>query len=454
MSPRGAVLPRRALLGAPVLLAPPARADAPFTGADLLLVVLADLHSAGERAAAALGAVDAALAANRRAEALVVLNGDVFERGNAVALRSGGVADWAFLAALRRRAPVVLNLGNHEAALLDDMAEVVRRAAALDLIVLSTLRDRRTGRELAPASATLPLRGGRALRLVGLATAEAATYRAAARDTLEMPDPVEWGRANLPGLLAGADAAVVLSHAGIAADRDLLPLLPDGALLVGGHEHLRLLHAEGATRLVHPGSWNRFVVLAGLGFTPGGPRLSIRQVAVEPGVAEDPRHAATWREVLGDHAAPEDREVVLRLPRALPLAEGARRAAAAIGTATGAAFGVVNHTNFGTGLPGGEVTRLAWDAFLRFDGPLVRGSADRDAVEAMTPRLNQDAELPLAARIGDFAYAAPPPAPGALGATGWVRMNTARYLGGPVAFQPVAGVMLKEAVAAALRASP
>jgi 2',3'-cyclic-nucleotide 2'-phosphodiesterase (5'-nucleotidase family) len=450
-------LPRRALLAlAPMLALPPAHADAPITGADLLLVVMSDLHSAGERGAAALGAVDAALAANGGAQAVILVNGDVFERGNAVALRSGGAADWAFLGALRRRAPVVLNIGNHETALADDLAEVVRRARAADLLVLSNLRDRRTGAAFADASAEIPLRNGRRLRLVGIATAEAMTYRQVVRETLEIPEPAAWARANLPGLLPGADMAVVLSHAGVAADRAILPLLPDGTLLVGGHEHLRFVHAEGATRYLHTGSWNRFVTLVGVGFGGAVPALTIRQVAVEPDVAEDPAQAATWREVLAAHSAAEDREVVLRLPRALPLGDAARRAAAAVAAATGSAAGLLGHTGFGTGLPAGDVTRLAWDAFLRFDGALFAAEADAAALAAMAPRLNQDAEVPLAARIGDFAYAnVLPAAPARIAANGWVRANAARFLGTEaLRFEPAPGLMLKPVVAAALRANP
>jgi 2',3'-cyclic-nucleotide 2'-phosphodiesterase (5'-nucleotidase family) len=449
---------RRPLLlaGLGLAAAPPARADAPITGADLLLVVMSDLHSAGERAASALGVVDAALAANRGAQAVILINGDVFERGNAVALRSAGAADWAFLGALRRRAPVVLNIGNHETALTNDLAEVVRRARAADLLVLSNLRDRRTGAPFAEASAEIPLSSGRRLRLVGIATAEAATYRQVVRETLEMPDPAAWARANLPGLLQGADMAVVLSHAGVAADRAILPLLPDGALLVGGHEHLRFTHAEGATRYLHTGSWNRVVSLVGVGFGAGAPALTLRQVAVEPGVVEDAAHAATWREVLAAHSAPEDREVILRLPRPLLLPEAARRAAAAVAAATGSAAGLLGHTGFGAGLPGGDVTRLAWEAFLRFDGALFAAEADAAALSTMAPRLNQDAEVPLAQRIGDFAYADTlPAAPARLAANGWVRANAARFLGTEaLRFEPAPGLMLKPIVAAALRANP
>jgi 2',3'-cyclic-nucleotide 2'-phosphodiesterase (5'-nucleotidase family) len=445
---------RRALLALPGLaLLPQARADQPFPGADLLVLAMSDLHSAMERAAAALGVVDAALAANRGVPVLVAINGDVFERGNVVALRSAGAADWAFLAALRRRAPVVLNIGNHETALLDDLAEVVRRAQALDIQVVTNLRDRRDGRGFAPAAFELPLPGGRRLTVVGIATDEAATYRPAARAPIEMPEPAGWARDNLPGLLANADAALVISHAGVAADREMLPLLAPGTLLLGGHEHLRFTHAESSIRYVHTGSWNRFVTLAAFHLGGDTPRIALREVAVEPGVAEDAAHAALVRDLMAAHLTPAEREVLFRLPAALPLGEAARRASAAMGDAAGAATGLIGHTTFGTGLPAGDVTRFAFDAFLRFDGAVFRGEADRDALAAIAARANQDGELPLDRRIGDFAYAAAlPDGPALLASNDWIRLNARRYLGtAAIRFEPMPGVMLKAAVAEAFR---
>jgi 2',3'-cyclic-nucleotide 2'-phosphodiesterase (5'-nucleotidase family) len=369
-----------------------------------------------------------------------------------VALRSGGAADWAFLAALRRRAPVVLNLGNHETALLDDMAETVRRAEAADLLVVSNLRDRRTGRPFAPAATELPLPGGRRLVLAGIATDEAMTYRQVVRDTLDIPGPAGWARANLPGLLAGADAAVVLSHAGVAADREILPLLGPGTLLLGGHEHLRFGLAANGVRYLHTGSWNRFVTIAAFGLGPAR-AIEAVEVAVEPGADEDPAHAALVREVLAAHLTAGEREVLFTLPRALPLGEAARRASAAMGGATGAATGLIGHTSFGTGLPAGEVTRFAFDAFIRFDGPLFRGDADAAALAAIAPRANQDGDLPLDRRIGDFVYAAALPAAAApVASNGWVRLNARRFLGTEaIRFEQVPGTMLKAVVAEALR---
>jgi len=429
---------RRALPG---LLALPGLGRA--QGAGPRLVLLSDLHSAQEGAAALLGAVARAVAGR---PAAILINGDVFERGNVVALRSGGALDWALLGRLRALAPVVLNLGNHETALLDDMAETVRRARALDLVVLSNLRDRRSAAPFAEASLRITL-GGRRLVVAGIATDEIMTYRAPVRPTLDIPAPAEWGRAELPALLAAAEIPVVLSHAGVVADRAFLPALPDGTLLVGGHEHLRFVHAAGRTRYVHTGSWNRFAVLAD--WDAAG--WSLSELPLRPGENEDAAHARAVAEAMAAHLTPAEREVLGSLPRPLPLGEAARFATRAIAAAAQGTTGAMAHTSFGNGLPAGPVTRFAFDAFLRFDGPLFRGEAGEAALAALAARANQDGEVPLGQRVGDFAHA-DPLAAGAFAVNGWVRLNALRYLGqAEIAFAEVPGLRVKQVVAEALR---
>ena len=59
----------------------------------------------------------------------ILLDGDTLEYGNIVARRSAGAVDFAMFAALARRAPTVLNLGNHEPEFYD-LADTVRRVDA------------------------------------------------------------------------------------------------------------------------------------------------------------------------------------------------------------------------------------------------------------------------------------------------------------------------------------
>ncbi|HZH27321.1 MAG TPA: metallophosphoesterase [Azospirillaceae bacterium] len=440
---------------APLLFAP-ARLGAAQSGPDLIVVILSDLHSGYDRAAPTLAALDGMLALYRGVPALIVINGDVFERGNTVALRTEGLVDWAFLAALRRRAPVVLNIGNHEGALADDLVHVVASADAADLLVVSNIVDRRVGLPFASARVRLAL-GGRTVHVVGLATDDASAYREPVRGTLDLPAPVAWAEANLAGALAGAQFGIVLSHAGVAADRRILDRVPDGTLVVGGHDHLSLVHGHGRTRYLHTGSWNRQLTVAGIGFQGGRPEIALLQVPVDAAAPGDKEMAALVRETMARHLTQSEREVLGRLPAAMDLSAAARFLARSVAAAAGGQVGLINHTNLGTGLPAGQVNRHAFDAFVRFDGSLFKAEVDGDTLRRILARANQDADTPLDLRTGDFVYANEVPAAPAPEArygivtTGWVRQNAGRYLGrDDIAFTEVPNARLKAVAAQAL----
>lgn len=431
----------------PLMPAPTARAATP---ADFRLVLLADLHSAYERLAQLLAAVDAV----RKADAtptLVVINGDVFELGNAVASRSKGEADWAFLARLAAGGPVVLNIGNHEPDLVDDLAEIVTRAEKLGIRVLSNIVDARSGKPYAPHAAEIRL-GNRTVSLAALATNAINTYPKALRPTLTIPDPVAWAKDNLPGLTAGRDFNLVLSHAGVGPDKQILPLLPDGALLVGGHDHLVFRHDSEATRYVHTGSWCRGFAVANV----SGKAIALEQIDIALDAPRDPALAVLIDAVLQKHLTDAERAVVAASPRALGLDDSGRLVAELIAKAHGGDVGLVGHTTFGTGFPTGPVTRMAFDSIVRFEGKLMRTEVSADDLAALYAVANQDRDMPLAERMGDYVYAnkvAIEPGKRYVVVTNdWTVMNRKAYLGREdLAFQPIPDALLKPTVLAALK---
>jgi 2',3'-cyclic-nucleotide 2'-phosphodiesterase (5'-nucleotidase family) len=116
---------------------------------------------------------------------------------------------------------------------------------------------------------------------------------------------------------------------------------------------------------------------------------------------------------------------------------------------------LVSHTTLGDGLPAGDVTRLDLDAFIRFDGPLHRARVDGRTLATILARANQDADMPLAARTGDFLYANPvllvPDRSYELVTIGWVRLNASRYLGtDALSFAEVPELRLKSVATAAM----
>ena len=132
------------------LLRFPAAAD---QQAPLRAIVISDLHSAYERMGQLLAAIETRISAEKSPH-IILLNGDLFESGNTVAMRSEGDIEWSFLAALAKLSPTVVNIGNHEPDIDNDLAHFVSRAEGLVVTVISNIIDKRSGAPYAPASVT------------------------------------------------------------------------------------------------------------------------------------------------------------------------------------------------------------------------------------------------------------------------------------------------------------
>ncbi len=415
-------------LGLGAVAAPALSGRAAAQAAPLAVFVFSDLHSGYERMAQTLAAVDRERARLGTTAALAVVNGDVFERGNAVALRSAGDLDFAFLAALAERMPTVVNLGNHETALLDDMALAVTALGQRGVSVVSNMRDRRTGRGFAAEKVRLTV-AGRPVDAIGVATDEMMTYRQAPRAALDVPAPEAWAASTLPGLIEAGVATIVLNHSGVDGDRAILPRVPDGTLIVGGHEHLDFQHRAGASVLVHTGAWHRAFTLATM--VPGRP-VALERIAVATDGPADAAFARRIAETMDRHLTDAEREVLARIGHGLDLSDAARRLVTAMAREGGGDVGVISHTSLGTGFGAGPVRRFDMDAFLRFDGALFRAEVPAELYRRVLERANQDGAFPFDRRTGDFVYAGPSITPGAsvrLVTNGWVRLNAQRYLG-------------------------
>lgn len=413
------------------------------------VLAVSDMHSAYERTAQLLAAFETEVRANPVPH-VIAIDGDIFEHGNVVAVRSGGVIDWAFLAALPAIAPTVFNLGNHDNDLTPDLAEVVARLKGLGIQVVSTIGDTRTGSGYAAASTTLPF-GRRSLRVVGMATDALTTYPKSSRNQLSIPAAATWAAANLAETLAGADLVMVMSHAGVTADRDILPLLPDGSVMIGGHNHLLFQHRQGRSAYVHTGSWTAAYTAAEFlsdGSVTARSRAIVREAPASPALAD--LIAATLAANLTD----EERTILGNSPRALSLGDTGRRVAAGLAQAAGADAGFIGHTTLGTGVPAGPVSRYDFDSVVRFDGKLMSATISRAQLERVMARANQDRAMPLADRSGDFLYAAmgsPKADYVRIATTDWCATNQAEYFGmTDLRFEAIADMTVKRAAAAAL----
>ncbi|WP_117190914.1 metallophosphoesterase [Rhizobium terrae] len=414
-------------------------------------IVLSDLHSAYERMGQLLAVIERQIA-TASVPQIILINGDIFELGNVVATRSAGEIDWAFLDALAKLAPTVVNIGNHEPDLDNDLAHFVERARGLGITVLSNIVDKRTGKPYAEAGKEIEI-GGLKVKLAAFATDAIGTYPKPTREMMDIPKPVEWAKANLPTLLAGEGVNIVLSHAGVVPDRDILPIVPDGTLMIGGHDHLTLTHSQGETRYIHTGSWSSAMMVAtfkAAGKAPELARIEIDRAGPSSAVLKDLVPA-----VLAKHLKDDERTVVAKTSKAMTLGETARFAAEAMAAKTGADIGFIGHTSFGTGLPAGDVTRFDYNAGLRFEGKLMVSDVDATVLMAILARCNQDGDIPLAGRTGDFLYASPKAPEGKarfkIVCNDWSAINKKSYFGREdIVFTEVPDLKLKQLVAETL----
>jgi 2',3'-cyclic-nucleotide 2'-phosphodiesterase (5'-nucleotidase family) len=423
---------------------------------EAIVVLTGDVHSAYEKTAQFVARVDALQRENPGVPLAVLINGDSLEYGNAVARRTAGTIDFAQFRALAKRAPLVINLGNHEPE-FHDVPETVDRLRAAGAQVVGNLRDKSTGQLFAPASLRLTL-GAHTLTIVGVTTDRLNTYRVAIRPQLDLADPAVWAREKFPELLRGAALPVVLSHAGLKADRGIFEHVPDGALFAGAHDHLRFVHAIGRTVYVHSGSWLEAVSVARLERASGGElRWRVEQQPLLATDPADPELAKLIRETLAQQLTAEEATIVGRSPRALAPPEAARFAVEAARFAASADAALVGGTTFGAGLPAGDVTRFAFDACVRFDGPLFTAEVDGAWLATLAARANQGPETPFAARAGENLVLAGPAAIDPARryrfvTTDWIAKNAANYLGAnPPALTELPAVRLKAAVIAALQ---
>ncbi len=422
----------RILVALTLLGATGTAAPAPAPGPTGVLVVVGDQHSAYERAAQVLARIDRWRAANPKVPLAILIDGDAFEAGNVVARRSLGAIDFAMFGALARRAPTVLNVGNHEPEFYD-LATTLAKISATGVSVVSNISDHRTGNLFTPASVPLQFGPVQAV-VVGVTTDRLATFRLAVRPTLDLSDPVVWAKQNFTSLLAPAPVKIVLSHAGLNADRQMLPLVPDGTLFAGAHDHIRLVERIGHTVYIHSGSWNEYITFASFTLADGGPKWDVHQEKVETTDPADASLAKLIKNIQARHLTGEDTAVLGRLNRPLSPDEAARFVVRAVRVAAGADAAFVGHTTFGAGLPLGSVTRFALVACVRFDGPIYLGEMTGAQLSAVLAAANETADTPFAQRHGDYLVAdgpakIVPEQRYRVATTDWIAHNPKPYLG-------------------------
>lgn len=414
---------------------------------ELVVVNMADTHSAYDAYPRILTAVDRLAGQHSGQNVVFLFNGDLFELGNAAALKSEGEADWEFLSRLREYGPVIINIGNHEFDFVTPQ-EFVDTAIVHDLTVIGNVANAE-GQLLAPATTDLSV-NNEVVRVVGVATNQMNTYPEPYRETIEIPAPVEWTQNNYDRLVRDADYSILLSHAGLTADREMLATVPQDTLFaVGGHDHLVLREEVEGVTYMHNGFRGERINVTEVYLRGSEPRLVFRRVLTADVARADAQMADTIERVRNEHLDEADTAVVGVVPEDMTVLEAAMWSVETVRDAVGADVAFLNHTSFGSGLSEGPLPKYRFDQFMRFDNDVMRAEVDADTLRTILARSNQHTDTPVAERTGDFLYASDIEVQDRetyeIVTSSWVALdfNQQRYLGTEIEFEQVEGVTTK-----------
>ncbi|MBN2325313.1 MAG: bifunctional metallophosphatase/5'-nucleotidase [Spirochaetes bacterium] len=440
------------LLSAPAFLFGGEREHIP----ELVIVNMADTHSAYDTYPLILSAVEGITQELDYGDLVFLINGDLFEFGNAAARKSQGLADWEFLSRLKRYGTVIVNIGNHEFDFVSP-ENFIETARSYGVTVIGTVRTVPDGALLAPEYTDLET-DGKTVRVIGIATNQINTYPKEYRETITVPDPVAWTDEHYNAVLGSADYSILLSHAGLTADVGLLPLLPDNTLFaVGGHDHLTLRQEIYGIPYMHNGFCGEKLNVAEVHLEGAYPRVVFHDIKT----ADISKGDAGMEEAIGliraQYLDAEDTAPVGVVPEDMTVLEAAYWAVETVRDAIGADVAFLNHTSFGSGLQAGMLPKYGFDKFMRFDNKVMRATVSADTLRTILALSNQHLMKSLDDRTGDFLYASDIDVEYGreyeIVTSSWVALdfNQMRYLGAEIPFEEIPGVTTKQILASALQ---
>ena len=419
------------------------------TSAELVIVNIADLHSAYDNYPYLLQGIQDLSARHGKDNLVTLINGDIFEYGNVVARHSSGEADWLFLQKLQEHSRVILNLGNHEFD-FQSPTEFIERAEATGIHVIGNIGTT-DDPYLAPPFIDVEVADTK-VRIIGIATSTINTYPPEYRESLVIPNAAAWFSENFTELGGQAAHVIIASHAGIHDDRQILEQIkPDDDVLfmVGGHNHLVLRESVNGIDYHQNGLKGERLSIASLRWSNDAIEVDLRIIDVETLQGQDGSMAAEIRRLRQQYLGEQQLEVIGQVARNKSLPEAALWAVDALREKSNADLAVLNHTSFGSGLSAGELKRYRFDEFVRFDNEVMVAEIDGKTLESILAKANQHRYPSIENRSGDFLYAndieIDPESTYQLATSAWIAdsANQVRYLGVELPFEKLSDLTTK-----------
>ena len=367
---------------------------------------MADMHSGYDAYPILLRNIDQYAAQHPQTKTLFVINGDYFEAGSVVAQKSHGKLDMAFLAELKQRGEVVFNIGNHDFDIIG-MHEFIPQAEALGVRVIGTFASSELTTALA-AFTDIQL-GAKTLRFIGVNTDHIRTFPAAMRANLTIPVPQDWLAQHYAEISQGADYNIILSHAGVTADKTMLEFLSKQArqpvYMLGAHDHLSLQTTVNDMPYLHTTFKGQRLVVVELRTDDTLLKLTINNLLTDFSQAGDPAFRAQINATRETVLSPEDKMIVGKVTKELSFDQAVAWTLDTLREKTGADVALFNHSSFGSGLPQGPLAQYRFNQFMRFENKLMMTTVDGQTLKTILARANQHLHNDIAQLSGDFVYA-------------------------------------------------
>jgi len=321
---------------------------------------------------------------------LLLFAGDLLQ-GTVTSSLFLGVPDVVFLDKLGVDAAVV---GNHE---FDYGQDAFRHLAALAHFPILTANVQ-TFPEPLPVKPYLVIYkpGGPKVAILGLTTSELTTTTHPRNVSgVRVQDPVVVARRLIPSLHEKGDMLIVLSHMGIADDRELAREIPDIDLIVGGHNHN--LYAQpvmvGDVAIVQAGERGHWLGRMDLACRRGRMvRTGYQMVSMDAAIPQDPAVAAEVARVAAEADKGLEHEVGRTKVELSARREEIRRRESAFGNwvadlareITHADAALFNGGSFRASIPAGPVTlKQIYEAFPFRDELVVGHLTGAQLIEAL-----------------------------------------------------------------------
>lgn len=404
--------------------------------ASVQIICMADLHSSHRFFPRILHFVEQ-LAQQSDKRLLILINGDIFESSNSVTSRSNGALEWFFLERLGKMAQVVVNIGNHEGAVHNDLRTVVRNIRDRDMAAISSLKNADNGNHLGNSAITV-MQNDQLVRVIGLSCSNPEVYRSVHRSRWDFPQPAAYLSANMGTLLHDGALHVVMNHDGILADKEILNSLPLGSIILGGHDHIRAQSQSDRWLALHT-SWGGHLcdIIEIENINTKNPlSYTISTIAFDEQLEEDEAMANMVRSRENQHLTPEERTIAGTYNQRVSQNQFLINTVSWFRqqVKTDAVF--VNNTTFGPVLPNGPVRVYDINNTVRFDSRLFRATVSGSALQTIVDRANQFNNFSWEARtgefvVGDYPAEIDPAKQYTIAVNGWVALeqNQAQFLG-------------------------